>query len=126
MPISASQDHSRAIETKKKQIVGLSPAFDALHVEIVYNHVGKLTGDAEVQFANVADGRKDVTKHKQKLQHSYRELIDVGPVGSPSRSMTETFDIYRKGNREEKDIFEAANNSRENGWFTCGIIISVE
>ena len=74
----------------------------------------KLTGDAEVQFANEADARKDVTKHKQKLQHSYSELFDVGPVGSPSRSMTETFNIYPKGNREEKDTFEAANNSWEN------------
>ena len=100
--IIASEDHSRAIETKKKQIVGLSPAFDALHVEIVYNHVGKLTGDAEVLFANEADARKDVTKHKQKLQQSYRELIDVDPVGSPSRSMPEFFNIYPKANREQK------------------------
>jgi len=97
-----------------------SPVVDALHVKIVYNHVGKPTGDAEVLFANEADAKKAMTKHKQNLQHRYIELFDVGPVGSPSKSMTENFNTYPKGNREEKDTFEAANNSWENGWFTGG------
>ena len=65
-----------------------------------------------------------MTRHKQKLQHRYSELFDVGPVGSPRKSMKENFNP--KGNREEEDTFEAANNSWENGRFTCGIIIRVK
>ena len=95
-------------------------------MKIVYNHVGKPTGDAEVLFANEANARKAVSRHKRKLQHRYIEMFDVGPVGSPSKSMTKNFDTYPKGNREEKDTFEAANNSWENGWSAYGIIISVE
>ena len=52
-----------------------------------------------------------MNKQKQNLQHRYIELFDVGPVGSPSKSMTENFDTYPKGNREEKNAFEAANDS---------------
>ena len=126
LPIIASQCQFRAIEMKKKQIMGHSPVVDALHVKIVYNHVGKPTGDAEVLFANKADARKAMTTQKQNLLHRYIEMFDVGPVGSPSKSMTENFNTYPKGNREEKDTFEAANNSRENGWFTCVMIISVQ
>ena len=69
LPMIASQGHSSAIETKKKQIVGHSPVVDALHEKIAYNHVGKPTGDAEVLFANKADARKAVSRHKRKLQH---------------------------------------------------------
>ena len=52
-----------------------------------------------------------MTKYKQKLQHSSSELFDVGPVGSPSKSMRENFDTYPKGNHKENDTFEAANDS---------------
>ena len=31
--------------------------------------------------------------------------------------MTENFNTYPNGNHEEKDTFEAANNSWENEWF---------
>ena len=38
--------------------------------------------------------------------------------------MTENFNTYPEGNREEKDTVEAANNSWENGWITCGSILA--
>ena len=75
-------------------------------------------------FANEDDARNARIKHKQKLHHRYIELFDVGPIWSPSKNMTENFNTYPEGNREEKDTVEAANNSWENGWITCGSILA--
>jgi len=79
---------SESFEMKNKRIMGHSPVVDTLHVKIVYNHVGKPTGDAEVWFSNEADAIKAMSKHKENLHYRYIELFS-GPVGSPSKSMTE-------------------------------------
>ena len=78
----------------KKKTIRMNFDFQTLHVKTVYTHVGKPIGDAEVSFANEADAKKAMTKHKQNLQHRYIELFDVGPVKSPSKSMIENFDTY--------------------------------
>merc|ERR1712156_71764 len=97
-----------------------STVVDPIHVRIIYSAVGKPTGDAEVLFANENDSKKAKTKHKQHLQHRYIELYDAGPVGSSSKSISWNIHPYQKGNREERDKFEAANNSMEQGWYTSG------
>ena len=60
--------------------MGLSPVVDALHVKIVYYHVGKPTGDAEVLFANEADARKAMTKDKQIYSIAILNCLMLAPL----------------------------------------------
>ena len=61
--------------------------------------------------------KNEASSTKNDVLDIYQDLYPYGPVGFPSKSMTENFNTYPKGYREEKDTFEDANSSWVNEWF---------